>query len=411
MLGFLFGGGALIAQGLPTPEEMWTIIQKQQAQIEALQLALNQTQTDVVTTREKVTAAEVAVHEVREEVALTADALDAGAGRGFSAASWANKTQLGGYGELHLSLPDGGENTLDYHRFVLFVNHDFSDSIRLVSELELEHSIAADGEVGEVELEQAYLEFDLSDRSTVTAGLFLIPVGILNETHEPTAFFGVERNLVEKRIIPSTWWEGGVKYTYTDESGLAFDLALTSGLDHADGVIRSGRNKVGEAIAEQVMATARVQYSGIPGVKLGATVLYQSDLDQSTYNEQTEATLVEMHADIRKGPFGLRALYAEWFMNGTSLASNPTAESQFGYYVEPSYRFETEVGEFGLFARFSHFEYQKSATSFLEDDVWTFGVNYWPIAQVVLKLDYQKTDKSSELAGDYWLNAGIGYHF
>jgi phosphate-selective porin len=107
----------------------------------------------------------------------------------------ASKVHIGGYGELHynnLEKPDGSEKKqLDFHRFVLFFGYDFSDSIRFHSELELEHAIAGDGQPGEIELEQAYIEFDLTENMEAKGGLFLIPVGILNETHEPTTFYGV----------------------------------------------------------------------------------------------------------------------------------------------------------------------------------------------------------------------------
>ena len=122
-----------------------------------------------------------------------------------------NKTTIGGYGELHYNAhrdddnSDNHKSQIDFHRFVLFINHEFNDKMRFVSELELEHSLSGDDKPGEVELEQAYVEYDLTQKTSVIGGLFLIPVGILNETHEPPTFYGVERNDVEKNIIPTTW--------------------------------------------------------------------------------------------------------------------------------------------------------------------------------------------------------------
>ena len=118
------------------------------------------------------------------------------------------QVQLGGYGELHYNDLSGrggasDKEALDFHRFVLFFGYDFNDRIRFNSELELEHSLAGDGKPGEVELEQAYIDLDLTDDHTARAGLFLVPVGLLNPTHEPPRFYGVERNSVEKNIIPS----------------------------------------------------------------------------------------------------------------------------------------------------------------------------------------------------------------
>ena len=123
---------------------------------------------------------------------------------------WFKNTTIGGYGELHLNLNDDADNEIDFHRWVLFINHRFSDRITLNGEFELEHSLAGDGKPGEVELEQAYIDIALDGGNHFKAGLFLLPVGTLNETHEPDTFYGVERNPIEKNIIPTTWWEAGL---------------------------------------------------------------------------------------------------------------------------------------------------------------------------------------------------------
>jgi len=120
-----------------------------------------------------------------------------------------DRTTIGGYGELHYNnyrgdTPAGVDqknDEIDFHRFVLFFSHQFNDWISFRSEIELEHAIAGDGKAGEIELEQAYLDFALNKHYNVKAGVFLIPLGIINETHEPPTFYGVERNEVEKRII------------------------------------------------------------------------------------------------------------------------------------------------------------------------------------------------------------------
>ena len=121
-------------------------------------------------------------------------------------------THVGGYGELHYNnLEDGNDSksrSVDFHRFVLFFAHEFNDDIRFFSEVEIEHAFISDendgsgnGSPGEVELEQAYIEFDIYDDMQIKGGIFLVPVGILNETHEPPTFYGVERNPIEKNII------------------------------------------------------------------------------------------------------------------------------------------------------------------------------------------------------------------
>ena len=157
-------------------------------------------------------------------------------------------TTLGGYGELHFNnlenRKDGSnKDEIDFHRFVLFIGHRFSESIRFYSEVEIEHAFIKDntagtGSPGEVELEQAYVEFDLNHAVSAKGGLFLVPVGIINETHEPPTFYGVERNTVEKDIIPATWWEGGAAATVALGAGFKADLAYHSGLKVGSNFIR-----------------------------------------------------------------------------------------------------------------------------------------------------------------------------
>ena len=148
---------------------------------------------------------------------------------------------------------------------------------------------------GEIELEQAFIRMDWTEQFSTDVGVFLMPVGILNETHEPNTFYGVERNNVEKYILPGTWWEGGIKGSYRTETGFAFDGSITSGLDAEDGYIRGGRQKVSEAINDEAALAGRVKYTGIAGLEIAASVLYQDDLDQSKGGKDYSGLLSTAH--------------------------------------------------------------------------------------------------------------------
>ncbi|MBK7874735.1 MAG: hypothetical protein IPJ77_03125 [Planctomycetes bacterium] len=126
------------------------------------------------------------------------------------AAAWTERLRIGGYGEIHLNHVDGdGGDQIDNHRFVAYLGYRFSDDIELHSETELEHSFVEDGN-GEIALEQLHVDFRLDPRWNVRAGRFLTPLGIQNQTHEPTTFHGVERTLFETVVIPTTWSSDGV---------------------------------------------------------------------------------------------------------------------------------------------------------------------------------------------------------
>lgn len=322
-----------------------------------------------------------------------------------------SRTTIGGYGELHYNNLDnqlaGGDDkeVMDFHRFVLFFGHQFTPEIEFFSEVELEHSLSGDGEPGEVELEQAYVDFQVGEATNVKGGLFLMPVGILNETHEPPTFYGVERNPVEKHIVPSTWWEGGAMASGEIAPGLRYDAAVTSGLHTDDYDIRGGRQKAAKAKASDLAYTGRLQWKGVPGLELSASWSHQADVTQGDPGD-VSADLLETHAIYQTGGFGLRALYATWDMDDNGTANG--RDEQEGWYVEPSYRM-TE--RFGVFARYNVWDEAAGSNTDTEYTQTDVGVNFWPHEDVVVKFDYQGQDApdgSDEYDG---FNLGIGYQF
>ena len=342
--------------------------------------------------------------------------LDSPSGAGsIEGGGWAANTSIGAYGELHLN--QGDKEQIDFHRFVLFLNHRFSDRVKFFSELELEHALSGDGKPGEVELEQAYLEFALNQGWSVRAGQYLLPLGILNEVHEPDTFYGVERNGVESNIIPTTWWEAGAMVSKNFESGLGFDLGVHSGLsvstDPGDSDafrIRSGRQKVAEASASDYAASFRARYNGINGLSLTAFANYQNDLAPES-SEDNSALLLGGSAVYQNGGFGLRALIADWNISGDSFENND-ADHQWGYYIEPSYRWEFGAQKVGVFGRYGYYDYARSAGNSRggEFDEYSVGVNYWPVSNVVLKADYTRIEQDDAETNETF-NFGLGYSF
>jgi hypothetical protein len=373
-----------------------------QQQINELKQQLAQTQNQAEETDAKV---EAVAEVIETDSPLAADT---------------RKTTIGGYGELHynnLSAEDPSRDLkeIDFHRFVLFFGHEFNDKTRFYSEFELEHSLVADtgGDTpGEVELEQAFVEFDLRPGLHSKAGIFLLPVGLLNETHEPTTFYGVERNDVENIIIPSTWWEAGAALNGRWGSDWDWAVAATSGLQMPTTGsnafrVRSGRQKVAKALASDGAITGRLRYFGIAGLQAGLTVQYQFDPSQVANDGLDDGTLVEGHIDYRNGGFGLRALYARWDFSGDAV-EEAGADKQTGWYIEPSYRVTNKLG---FYTRYSDIEAARKHDNF---DQWEVGLNWWPSPGVVFKFDYR--DRSHDLASQHGrdfsgIDLGMGYSF
>ncbi|MHB8447916.1 MAG: hypothetical protein ACYC9P_08325, partial [Rudaea sp.] len=157
-------------------------------------------------------------------------ATNAGGGAPDPGTGLGDGTTLWGYGQLDYNRPTSrpADTQFDLSRAVIGFNHVFDESTRLYGELEWEHAIASASDKGESEVEQLYLEHALAPSYGVRAGLMLVPIGLLNEHHEPTQFYGVERNFVEQAIIPSTWREGGIAGYGNTDSGLQWDVGLVT---------------------------------------------------------------------------------------------------------------------------------------------------------------------------------------
>ena len=423
-LSFLTGLQSSFAEP-PSMEEMWEIIQQQQQVIADLKARLDDTDQRVAVNEEK-------TEETAEEVEAAAEAFET-VQTSSSGSSWADKTSIGGYGELHYNnLSDdndtvGGDNSLDrvdFHRFVLYFGHEFTDNIRFFSEFEIEHAISGDGQDGEVELEQAWIEMDINDRHRFRAGVDILPIGIINPTHEPNTFYGVERNKVETEIIPATWWEAGLGFNGEIAPGWNYDIFAHGGLlspTTGSSTLRprSGRSKVSNADNQDIAFTGRVRYTGFPGLEVSVSGQYQSDMTGTADSFDVDATLLEGHIDYKHASgFGLRALYSRWDIDAPSGITY-TQNNIDGWYVEPAYRFRAPgfiPGELGIFTRYAEWDARGQGNvpdgTYVQYESWHVGTNWWPHPNVAFKFDYQNESGDNRAAVIHdGFNLGLGYEF
>ena len=379
------------------------------AKLESMQQQIDELKRQIAQNEEKTNATDAKVEAVAEVMESAPPQVAS-----------ANRTTIGGYGELHYNNlnandPSRDVEMIDLHRFVLFFGHEFNDRTRFYSEVEIEHAFVADsgGDTpGEVEIEQAFIEFDLRQDLYAKAGVFLIPVGLLNETHEPPTFYGVERNDVENIIIPSTWWEAGAGLNGRFGSGWNWDMAFTSGLNMPTTGsnafrVRSGRQKVAKAVASDGAITGRLRYLGIPGLQAAVTVQYQFDPSQVSNDGLDSGTLLEAHIDYQRNGFGLRALYSRWDFTGDAVEA-AGADTQTGWYIEPSYRLNDKIG---FYTRYEDIDAARNQDKFSQ---WEVGLNWWPAQNVVIKLDYRDRNHNLDSASgrDFTgMDLGLGYSF
>jgi len=353
------------------------------------------------------------------------------------------KTTIGGYGELHLNMvkPDGDSfsSRLDFHRFVLFFAHRFNDRFQFYSELELEHAFVADGGgvavPGSIQIEQAFIDWRLlkgpSEALYLRAGVVLVPMGIVNQWHEPPIFNGVERPQVDRVIIPTTWREGGVGIWGQPTEKFRYELYMMGGLD-ASGFsgssgLRGGRLKVTQAELNGPAFVGRLEWEPILGMVLGVSPYFglAGPRDLPDLNVQVGGVSGDWRV-IRKG-FESRALIAYFHVSDTDALrvvqpgeTDPTStvgSNLFGAYAELGYNVLHYVDTEMALVPFVRVDYYD--TTFQESDpdfdlpsfvVPTIGLSYRPIPQVVFKVDYQYERPSSGASANRW-NIGLGYMF
>jgi len=356
---------------------------------------------------------------------------------------------IGGYGETRLRTfhDQGGDNendVFDSLRAVLYVGYKFNDKWVFNSELEFEH--AGSGGGGTVSTEFATIDYLHSDEFNVRAGVVLIPMGFVNEIHEPNFFYGAERPEVERRIMPSTWRENGAGIFGTIADRFHYRMYVVNGLNGAefdrDG-LRGGRQKASEALSDDFAFVGRVDVDVADGLLVGGSVYVGQSGQEQTVDPDEDpntdgfllpdmmTTIYEVHAQYKAYGFSFRGLYSQAFIDETGEFNRVYSDSQDdddlpnlasqmqGWYVEGGYnvlQFVDTKQTLEPFFRFEQVNTQQELSSGLSKDrtqdvdIYVAGLHYRPIPQVVFKLDYRNFDQRSGKRADE-VQALVGYVF
>ena len=396
--------------------ELRAKIDQLSAQVEALKAEMKNmhSQTEAIAMQQEATAAKVAT------VASTAPA------------AAEQNTTIWGYGEINYNQPkDRDQATMDMRRAVVGIGHRFDDKTRMNAEFEVEHGVSSATDSGEVEVEQFYIDHQLASYASVKAGLFLIPAGLLNESHEPNRYYGVERNFVETAIIPTTWREGGVGVHGSFNSGLAYDVGITTGFDLAkwdassteglESPLGSVHQELQQAKARDLSQYLALNYRGIPGFLVGGSVFTGSASQGaetfesfSTSVPDMRVTLWDLHARWTPGDWDLSVLYARGDISGAGAANYNfrfngldvlIPNSFYGWYTQAAYK----VWQSGTYAVTPFVRYERFSTATGYDGlpqgmelaaqplerVWTYGLNFNLNENVVIKTDIQRFKEDS----------------
>ena len=434
-----------------TMEDMWKIIQAQQKQIDEMKAGMQAAApaktagADVKNLERKTDVLSQEVEKLRTNLTIPDEVQYKSAYGLGPAASKVYQVgkglSIGGYGEANYQATVGDEKTkndnADFERMVLYAGYKFTDNILFNSELEFEHGSTANG--GSVSVEFAALDFFIDPMANVRAGMVLMPMGFVNQIHEPPFYFGNNRPEVERQILPSTWREIGVGLFGEVLPNLTYTTYVVNGLNAtnftADG-IRSGRQQGSQAKAEDLAFVGRLDYAPdfVPGLSFGGSAyLGNSGQNQTFTNLRTGAKqnvnaftqLYEGHVQWKYRGLEFRTLGSWGHIDDAGVLSaakgQTIGEENYGWYSEVGYDVlpllnPNTTQYLAPFFRYEQMDTIASAPIGFGDDetknrkIYQFGLQYKPIPNVVIKADYRNfTAKKGSLPDDF--NLGFGFIF
>jgi len=426
-------------------ERLEKLLAQTRAELEAARAAADPKRLAEIERQIEILAREIEQLKLAEAAPSAADSKDMRYGVGPAASRVYGKkgVSIGGYGEfLYQSFaghredgePSGRRNEADLARAVLYFGYKFDDRWVLNTEIEAEHAVTASDKRGEVEVEFAYLDYLFSRPLRARAGLVLIPMGLINEFHEPPAFLGALRPDVEQRLIPSTWRELGAGL-YGDAGRFSYRLYAVNGLNSAgysaEG-IREGSQEGSEAAAENWAVTGRLDWTPVAGADLGVS-FFSGDSDQGRTTPPGESfsgrtTLFDVHADWKWRGLWLRGLYVRTTVADAAAINEANGlkgdesvgRRQWGWYLQAG--FDVLTLKAGVrasltpFVRYERYDTQARVPEGFERNpendvkVLSMGAVFKPIEPIAVKIDWQQRKNAARTGVDQW-NVGLGYLF
>jgi len=350
---------------------------------------------------------------------------------------------LAGYGEITYQnfskenengKSSGKTDEIDYLRHVVYVGFKFSDRILFNSEIEFEH--ASTGKKGSVSVEFGYVDAQISSALAARAGMVLVPVGIINEFHEPPTFYGSLRPETESAIIPTTWRVNGFGVVGSTKSGFGYRLYLVEGLNatgFSAGGIRGGRQSGSQSLAEDLALTGRVDYTGLAGINLDAS-FYTGNSGQGLKDAASNeiggrVTLWAVHGIFAQRGLELRGLLAQSTIGDVDSlnrilkfsGSSSIGEKQTGFYLTVAYDVLPIFIKGKTSALLPFVQYEKlntqaevpprfAASAANERTNVTYGLAFKPHSNVAFKIDYLNRRNEAKTAVDQF-NLAVNYLF
>ena len=300
---------------------------------------------------------------------------------------------VGGYMDHELFWNDD-RKTFDQHRFIPFIHSTVSDRIHVAAEIEFEHGGSVPGD-GEIKLEFATVDISFGESVNYRGGVILSPLGRFNLIHDSPLNDLTNRPLVNGEIIPTTLSEAGMGLygtIYPSPSALiGYEIYLVNGFNEAAATrLRSGRGSQKADNNDEKSIVGRLNYSPLLGLDLGASGHFGAYDDAG----QESLRIVAADASWNRGPWDAKAELARASVSGAA------ADSRYGYYAQLGYHFlpgAIDIFPNSIFTASARYDFIDLDTT--DETRYSFGVNFRPEEDTVIKLDYEIWDNDDDKTG------------
>lgn len=386
----------------------------------------------------KTTAYAAEVSELERRINALSEEIDS-LKSGSSDAKHGDRIHLHGYFDFEYNRPtfrsanttvpnqfDSGATKFDMHRFVLGTEVRLADWIIFNGEIDFEHSAQA------MEFELGQVDFMIDPMINFRGGIVLMPIGMLNEYHEPVNYWTVQRPMLQTAVIPTSWSGAGGGIFGGLADGLKYRLYVVKSLqsvrpgnfDSGEGNGNGGSScafnantgiandpcQFNNALGASVAATGRLEYSKLyPGLQLGFS-FYTGNSTQNLMPQGGRVSLVEGDVKYRLKWFDANASVVNTTI-ADAAALNSYAITQgtnngvipkqiFGWNIQGGIHLPQLLNintrhDVVPFALYESYNLNKQvptgfqANPALDTKVRTFGVAYFPVPEVALKIDFQ----------------------
>jgi hypothetical protein len=273
-------------------------------------------------------------------------------------------------------------------QFGLIFSNEVAAKIDYVAEIRFK-------EESRIELERAWVGFNLSDLLNFKLGLYIVPFGKYNQANRPHQTMLINAPLIVEKIFPSSWRDIGVKLEGRTGS-IYYSAYLGNGLYENEDLGRSQQFK------DNNLDKAK-------GARLGLALSQSLEVALSyyrgKYDEENERDLILQGIDLIWSSEGLQIL-SEYLKATLKNPENFSEGKVEGYYVQASF----ESGNLRPVVSYQRLKYEdpfhgQGFTSLgLGDGIseeknrWSLGLVYFASENVFLKFEYDfNREKDPEL--------------